>query len=311
MVLMCQYCNKEFSSYQSRCNHIRIYHTTSNDFKNFKDFEKTSNIIPENNKFSCKYCNKTFTRKNNLNYHIKNVCKEKDNKDDAYKKENELLKKELSEMRQQLTLLINKEAKIHPKTLQKINKQLHNEGNIGAVGNNNTVNNNTFVKFGPVKLENLLTEKQILTILNKQWCSLEESIKLVHFNEKLPEYNNIFITNMRDNLAYIFDGSKFISVNKNDVISRLISNHTDEIGTIFDDNKTKLKTVISKRLEAFLDLLNNDEEYVDSLNKKHENYQAYKIEDIKRLIYDHSDRKKLLEFKKLPLNNKTNKDIEV
>ena len=35
---------------------------------------------PKNEKgYKCKYCKKRFTRKNNMNYHIKHKCKEKDN----------------------------------------------------------------------------------------------------------------------------------------------------------------------------------------------------------------------------------------
>jgi len=119
---------------------------------------------------------------------------------------------------------------------------------------------------------------------------------------------------MRDNLAYIFDGKQFVSVNKNEVISEIIDNHAGEIELLFDNNKEKLKDRISKRVEAFLELLNSSDEYIDAANKTHPNYsperaytpqggyKAYKIGDIKRLIYDQSDAKKFAELKKTPLN---------
>ena len=71
----------------------------------------------------------------------------------------------------------------------------------------------------------ILTEKSILNILNKPYQCIEESIKTIHFNKNLPEYNNVYITNMKDGIAYIFDGEKFISVKKNQVIEDLIDNH--------------------------------------------------------------------------------------
>ena len=50
---------------------------------------------------------------------------------------------------------------------------------------------------------------------------LEESIKQIHFNDQLPEYNNVFITNMKDDIAYVFDGKQFISVRKNEMLNDL------------------------------------------------------------------------------------------
>ena len=131
------------------------------------------------------------------------TCQNK--KNDGLKAENEFLKKKLEQMASQMEsikTLLCKEAKIHPKTLQKLNKDLLskninngsiNNGTIGAVGNNNTVIHNTFVKFGDVDFGKILNEKQKLHILNQPFMSLEESIKMIHFNDKLPEYNNIYI----------------------------------------------------------------------------------------------------------------------
>jgi hypothetical protein len=55
---------------------------------------------------------------------------------------------------------------------------------------------NTFVKFGDVAFEKILNEKQKLQILNQPFMSLEESIKMIRFNDNLLEYNNIYITNI-------------------------------------------------------------------------------------------------------------------
>ena len=40
--------------------------------------------------------------------------------------------------------------------------------------------------------------------------SIEESIKTIHFNNNHPECQNILITNLRDDIAHVFDGEKFI-----------------------------------------------------------------------------------------------------
>ena len=96
---------------------------------------------------------------------------------------------------------ILKECKIHPKTLQKINKNLinsnNNSNNITNNTNNgtiNTINTINIVKFGSEDLAAILSQTEILKILNRQKSSLEESIKLTHFNKKRPELKNIYIT---------------------------------------------------------------------------------------------------------------------
>ena len=136
-------------------------------------------------------------------------------------------------------LLINN--KIHPKTLQKINKNLinnninttnnNNTNNINNTINNNTIINKTYVNFyDPIDYK-ILNEKEKLNILSRPWKSLEVSIKTIHFNKKFPEYKNIFITNRKVDNAYIpkDDGNKFSSVSKNEALNYLINSHMDEI----------------------------------------------------------------------------------
>jgi rubrerythrin len=253
----------------------------------------TSGIHSDNIKHNiCNYCNIKLSNRQSRWRHEQKCIKKNNNVI-----ENDLLKKELTKIKSQLANIL-KHGKIHPKTLQKINKQLVN-GNINNGNINNTTINNTYVKFGAVGFEKVLNNNQILSILNKQCLSLEEAIKLIHFNDDLPEYNNIYITNMKDNLAYIFDGNKFISVKKNDIIADMIENYAYEIELSFDNNKNKLRDTISKRIERFLKLINNDDKYTDVHNKTYPNFKAYKIGDIKRLIYNYSDQKKLTELNKL------------
>jgi hypothetical protein len=318
MGYICKYCDNEYSSYQSRSNHYKKYHTK--DSQNVLQIPPKSSEIPpkssENppksskNELCCEYCNKTFSRIDNYKRHMKDRCKNKKNNDE--------LKKELEQVKNQMATLLNTKAKIHPKTLQKINNQLNNSNNTTNNTTNNTNNgtivnntiNNTYVKFGKVELAKVLSEKQILTILNKPFFSLEEAITMVHFNKKLPEYNNIYITNMKDNLAYVFDGKNFVSVRKNDIIAEMITNYAEEIEMSFDEKKDKMSEFRIRRLQSFLDTLNDENKYTDGNNHTHPNYKAYKMSDIKRLIYNNTDTKKLKELNKMELNEKVLLDDE-
>jgi hypothetical protein len=310
MSLVCKYCNKEYKSYSSRSNHIRIYHSNeklSNSSKpssllTFPSSGSFTSLSKDNSsKLTCSKCNKTFSRSDNLKRHQTN-CINTDTSIKDLLTENEILKQHLKKQEElmiQLMESINKNAKIHPKTLQKINKQLINSNN------NNTIINNTYVKFGNLSYDGILSDKEQREILRKQYLSLEESIKKIHFNKNLPEYNNVFITNMKDDIAYVFNGKQFISVRKNDMLNKLIDMHVDEINISFEKNKGKLNEKQIERLEKFLDMLNDeDTKYKDGTQRIFSNYKAYKINEVKLMIYNESDTKKLSNLTNIELFEK-------
>jgi hypothetical protein len=266
--------------------------------------EKEIKIIQEtSNKYECKKCHKNFKFKQGKWKHEQKCNYIKSKKDDETEinkiknKMDELIKENI-EMKKQILELINKNAKIHPKTLQKINKQLINSNN------NNTIINNTYVKFGNLSYDRILSDKEQREILRKQYLSLEESIKKIHFKD-LPEYNNVFITNMKDDIAYVFNGKQFISVRKNDMLNQLIDMHVDEINISFEKNKGKLNEKQIERLEKFIDMLNDeDTKYKDGTQRIFSNYKAYKINEVKLMIYNESDNKKLSNLTNIELFEK-------
>jgi len=202
----CNICNKNYSSYKSLWNHNNKFHTKYI----FKKTQKPSNS-PQKSSISlneCTFCNKSFNRKDNLLRH-KKTCQIKinNNKIDELEEKNKKLEETINKLKNQVSLIIKEKGKIHHKTLQKINNQL----NINNAKITNNINN-TYVKFGDVDYEKVLNNKQIKHILNQQYQSLEESIKQIHFNEELPEYSNIFITNMKD----VNNKIKFIILSIND-----------------------------------------------------------------------------------------------
>ena len=229
--------------------------------------------------YKCTLCNKEFNNRQTKWRHTR-TCTEKT----ASIKEE--IKKELTkELTEQINNIL-KSAKIHPKTLQKINNQINNTNN-GTINNNNVI-----IKFGNVNINDVLSNKQIINLLHKPFISVEECIKMIHFNEKLPQYNNIYITNMKDDLVYVYDGTKFTTTTKTDTIYDMITNYTEQIELSFDDNKDKLTEYKIKCVENYLELINSNTEYIDQHNKKYTNFKTYKVGDVKRLIYDKSDPKK-------------------
>ena len=280
----CKVCNKSYSSRQSLCNHNSKYHNNKNIemLQNVtKCNENVHNDVTKCNKsvtYKCTQCNKEFNNRQTKWRHMKTCTENTASIKEEIKKE---LTKELTE---QINNIL-KSAKIHPKTLQKINNQINNT-------NNGTINNNVIIKFGNVNINDVLSNKQIMNLLHKPFVSVEECIKMIHFNEKLPQYNNIYITNMKDDLVYVYDGTKFTTTTKTDTIYDMITNYTEQIELSFDDNKDKLTEYKIKCVENYLELINSNTEYIDQHNKKYTNFKTYKVGDVKRLIYDKSDPKK-------------------
>ena len=310
----CNICNKIYASYKSLWNHNNKFHI--NDVKNkFKlsqesaeskhkvsqesaeSKHKVSQESYDNNLcknidmseqyiFNCKLCNKIYKHKQSK-YRHERLCKNIELKDD-----NKIiaeLKKENLEIKNTLNELL-KQCKIHPKTLQKINKQLIN-GNV----NNGTINNKTvnIVKFGTEDLNKILSQSEILKILNRKMCSLEESIKIIHFNNDRPEFKNIYITNLKDQYAYTYDGSKFIAVLKSDILEELIDNHIENIEYSAEEYKEKLNQKTIEVLDKFIDKINNEEDiFIDKQHEKsYPNFKSYNINKIKLMIYNLSDKK--------------------
>ena len=297
----CNICNKQYSGYQSLWIHNKKFHNNqvSNNISNVSN-NVSNNVSIE--AIKCKYCLKIYNHRSSKSRHEK-ICKNNNND------ENILLKNKVDKMERQMTDILNKYAKIHPKTLQKINNNLINNSN--NTNNNNTINN-TFIKFGNEKLANLLTQKDMYNITNKVCLCIEESIKTVHFNKDLPEYSNIFITNMRDTNAYIFDGNKFILTSKDEVINELFSNHLENIEGFLED--AKIPENKYNKITKFLEALNDDDSsFIDECNnnRKYNNYKAYKLSAITKLIYNESNGKLLKKLNGIDLEEKIIEDIEI
>jgi len=292
---ICKLCNKKYASYKSLWNHNKKYH---NGFITENNGFITENNILNKTKLNCKYCNKLFKCIQNRYEHEKKVCGKKINNNN--KDINNIIESKLEEFKNNIFNILQKNAKIHPKTLQKINKQLinnttNNNSNNNITNNtinNTTINNTVNIKFGSEKLSGILNEKEMINILNNCKMCVEESIKVVHFNDDRPEFRNILITNLRDNVAYIFDGNRFVAQNKDYILTELFDKHYGNIENHVLNNEFMRKlndSILCKYLIEFINQINGDQSHIDFKNK--DGYKIHKINELKNLIYNYSDPK--------------------
>jgi hypothetical protein len=266
----CKICNKNYKSKQSLCNHNRRFHKyTPQNNSNIPQF---TSILPQNNSkkinkmVRCKYCNKKFSRLDNMNRHMK-ICKHKLKSDKEQK-----YKDEIKKLKERLRDKMNKNCKMHYKTLQKINNQLNNNitknncvETINNIHNRNIINFN-LVGFGKEELSDVLSNKEQLKILKKKFKSLPYMIDYVHFNKDYPQYQNFIITSIKNNIAYKYDEEKkqFIAGDKEKLLNELIDNRMFDIDTFYKTHIDKLNDKCKEVINRFLDKYDNDK--LDSLN---------------------------------------------
>jgi hypothetical protein len=211
----CNICNKGYTSYQSLWNHNKKFHTNNSSNITQKPSKNTqissnipplssNNLINEEAKIICKYCNNIYSRKDNLKRHEQS-CKEKTDqklKEETKQKEIELLLKQQEEKIKKeekeilkLKLKLENSDQIDNVTLKKLNKKLLQRQKLIKNSNvNSTVNsyNNTqtniynnfqLVGFGKEEVLELLTMSEKKQIMNARMGCLEKLIEIVHLNK--------------------------------------------------------------------------------------------------------------------------------
>ena len=252
-IYKCNYCDKEYSSSQSRSNHYILKH--KEEHENYKNETKNK----------CIKCNKELSCKQSKYRHEKKCLLSILNK-----------KEEENKMYEKIIKQLLKQTKTNIKNI-----------NNGTINNNITINNT--IKFGEENINDLLNRAEKINILCKKLLSLEESVKTVHLNNKYKNHKNIIIKNLKDPYAYVWDGAQFIVKLKEEVLEELIKNHIEFIETSLNNYKDFLAPDIQKKITYMLEQLESSKEFEHKgLHKTFKTYKIYKKEMLKILIYNNT-----------------------
>ena len=248
---VCNNCHKGFEKKDSYLKHVNRKIKCSD--------RQYSNI--------CLYCQKNFTTKSNVSRHIKNNCN--------------IFKKSLEEKQ----CIYEELVKLKEENYELKNQLIYKKsGNVitNNITNNGVINNITIVAFGKEE-KYKISEKDILNAVSKGFNTAEQLTKTIHFNNKYPEFHNVYIANIKENYGMTYDGKKWNLVHKKDLINN-----------IYDDKKYFVQ--------------DNLEEFTKSLS-------SYKIESLKRwLKSDENDDKNIKDIKKrieLVLYNERDKPLKL
>ena len=260
----CNGCDKQFVNKQ-----CIDYHNTRAVCKN-----KISDHL-------CKFCGHRFTTKTSLYRHIRISCK--------VKKRNE---KEKNEIYERLLKLEEENGKLKEEMMQmkkeiKYTKKKTIINTNNGMINNGTINNITLVAYGNEDISKL-DKSDILKALRSGYHSTIKLTETIHFNPKHPEYHNVYITNMKDRYAMIYDGINWTLTIKNNLINK-----------IYDDKKNYIE--------------DNLEEFVDSLSVSQKNAleRWLDVDDCDDKIHDIKERIKLLLYNSKHIPIETTENIEL
>jgi hypothetical protein len=285
-----------------------------------------------NNK-KCIYCEKQFTRKDNVLTHIKNSCvkvKEIEEKKHqiftklkALEEENQKLKEKMDKKDEDFEKKLDKHAREMQKKFQKeFQKELRKgiEKGVNKIINNNTIsnsNNNSnntnidnsinnsqlntqqniyLANYGPNNMP-ALTNDEIVTALKRGFQTPVELTRKIHFNPKFPEFHNIYIPRINERYGMVYTNDDWKIMDKDDLVEDIYENKRAFVIENLDTFINQLDEFKKKSLKRWLDRDDDDESVKNTKD------------DIKKLLFD--NRKMAMTRKKELENLNKKKKLEI
>jgi regulator of replication initiation timing len=226
----------------------------------------------ENSGLKCPFCEKDFSNKYNMLRHINtNVCKAK----------------------KQMVKIVEENNKLRTENR---NLQLQiNSNNTTVNSNNNMTQNITIVAYGKEDIEKLLTDNDFKSIMRRGMLSVPELVRRIHFDEKVPENHNVYISNLRNKYILTYDGNRWRLSDREEKLQTIYDDHSDILERKFDDLIESLDKTTVAKFQAFLNYVNsnpdNSEEDIedDDDQRQPNRYVEMVKEDIKKVLYENRD----------------------
>jgi len=297
MIFQCSKCHKFFSKKYNYDLHLRrkipcknncdkIYNHDSNSkleevSKKIETYQSVSDksldtysnslgfidpqINSKKNGYRCDICDKIYKHAQSLYKHKKNNHnKIKDNENIITTKDDiDELKKMIVSLEKQIVEVSNISKNVaKAKTINNItNTKTNNTSNT----NNGTINNINIVQFGREDIS-ALTKEEIKKILYEKGVDgLLASLEVIHFNDRLPQYKNLRLTNLHSKYIDIHDGKTWIKDDKDKIISETLENHSYNLRVLCEENNDTKK--VKNSIKNFINDYSNFND-IDSEDKK-------------------------------------------
>jgi hypothetical protein len=230
----------------------------------------------DNIQLICNFCKKIFSRRFTLNRHLE-ICKIKlfKIKEEERKKIQKLIDINEQLLNSQEKLIKNQ--KNNEKKLDTLKKNVHNLKQ-NKIINNKIINNITLIAYNKRPDLSHLTNNDYLRIMNKGFKSIPKLIQAIHFNPEKPENQNVYIPNIKNSYAMVWNGDKWDLSNQEDLLDDMYDDNSniliDKMEELVELNKKKNSKNILNKFKRFI-------------NEKDNNSVKNKIkEEIKLLLYN-------------------------
>ena len=257
--------------------------------------------------YYCRFCDKKYKHYSSRTKHEKK-CKPIENPLEQVLQENIQIKEEAEQIKAErdaykdkiikLQDKLIKTTRLTTKSFKALNKILMEKSYMNQSNNTNSLNtitnnhNNTLqiCTLGSEDILNVLTEQQKRQIINAKFKSLDKLIEITHCGS-YNQFKNILITNLKDEFAYKYDGSKgfFVTVKKNDIITDMLDYRIYNINEIYDEIENGIDENTKTVIRRFMEKCENDEPFEDDNGTRYPNYKEYKKDCVKILLYNNHD----------------------
>jgi len=221
----------DYNRHINRKKHIKnVSEIEANKVTSQKDPKKSQKDPKKSQKepvFLCNYCNSTFKTYANKRRHELHRCKELSYKDKKIK----LLEKEKKKLEKQIEKMLDKTCTINNNTTN--NNTNNNTNNIIVVNN-----------YGKENTDYLTAEK-IALLLNRPYDSIQDLIKMLHFNADHPENHNVKITNKKEPFALVWNDPIWELRKKKKVVKDMVDKGYTMIDMTHDDIENPLKKYVN------------------------------------------------------------------
>jgi hypothetical protein len=264
VVYSCTRCRKEFYKISHYKRHINRKNkckenTSSSNNNNLKtsSVPKLEHVFQNRNdeRYICNYCNRSYSRRPNLNKHLK-TCK---------RKEDNLLKEELFNLLLENQKKQQEKQDNYEKRIEQLQEQILNlnTGTVNYYTTNNTTNNTQNIQVLAYEKTDIshLKDKDYKKVLRRGNFCVPNLVDAIHFNPNKPENHNIYIPNMKTGYIMCWNGKSWDVRNREDVIddiyddkSNLLIDKLDE----WEEIGYKLDPIIMTKFNRFLGKMDDD-----------------------------------------------------
>jgi hypothetical protein len=270
--LYCTICEKYYNTSRALWNHNKRYHNT---------IDTSVKVRTKSNIIKCNYCKTQFAHTSSKYKHQKN-CKENPENiktkiviDNPLESENNGITKSVVNLASQIIANPSNGNKDSNNNNNENNSSLNSHSYNKTHSDNKTNSDNkthsdnktnsdniniAIISLGNENITDTLTAQEQQNIIKQANKSLEELIKIVHFNKKYPQFQNIAIN---DDRAYAFSQSdaKFIEQPKDDLIYDIIKHRVHDLHDINDEHKIYLPKKSHTFMNTYIKMFKTNDHY--------------------------------------------------